>query len=217
MRNCASKSSSALSWNLSTHQLHPQSPGSCLSWAQLLAVCLGRFPQWHLRGAEQGYHKKHQKALSASGTLMKHGHSNLAVAASASHFIMTGVIYFWILKVFQYIRFQILPLNPQVPKKPTHGRAQRVRASSKDKARAPGQRSPASPEVCCWRSAHRNLHQKFSQSILQPVPAVHRDGVRQRAVSTIWQRKEALLGLETFPFCLWSSLVPRIISRASSI
>lgn len=29
--------------------------------------------------------------------------------------------------------------------------------------------------------------------------------------------KEALLGLELFPLCLWSSLVPRIISRASSI
>lgn len=51
--------------------------------------------------------------------------------------LMTGVIYFWSLKMFQYICLQILPLNPQVQKSLQTWGHQHVRAGSKGKARAP--------------------------------------------------------------------------------
>lgn len=55
MRNGSTKSSSAFSWNLSAHQLRPQSPGSCFAWAPCslfgkvpvvaLVECRARVPQ----------------------------------------------------------------------------------------------------------------------------------------------------------------------------
>lgn len=126
MRNCSSKSSNAFSWNLSAHQLYLQSSGLHFSWAQLLVVCLGRSLWQYLRHAEQWCSEKNWKSLSASDARVRHG--CLRVAASASHFIVTGVIYFWILKMFQYICFQILPLNPQVQKSLQTWGHQQVRA-----------------------------------------------------------------------------------------
>lgn len=203
MRNCSSKSSNAFSWKLSAHQLHPQSPEFFFSWAQLLIVCLGRSLWWYLWDAEQWCSKKKKKkrkTLSASDAGVRHRCLN--VAASASHFIVTGVIYFRILKMFQYIFFQILPLNPQVQKSLQTWGHRQVRARKEHLQR--GCQHPL-------RCADTGI-QKPAQH-----PAVCPSSGLWWCQSGTHHLKEALLGLELFPLCLWSSLVPRIISRASSI
>lgn len=63
--------------------------------------------------------------------------------------------------------------------------------------RAPAERLPAPPELCCGRGAHWNWHPKLSTASC--------------SVSLLWMwwcqsgthhLKEALLGLELFPLCL---------------
>lgn len=93
-------------------------------------------------------------------------------------------------------------------KEPTAMRA----PAGEGKERAPAERLPALPEVRCWRGAHWNWYPKSAKH-----PAVCPCRGLWWSQSGTHHLKEALLGLELFPLCLWSSLVPRIISRASSI
>lgn len=171
MRSCSSKSSNAFSWNLSACQLHPQSPGFCFSWAQLLTVCLGMSLWWYLWDAEQWCSQKKWKILSASDARVRH--RCLSMAASASHFIVTGVTYFWILEMFQYISLQILPFNPQVQKSlQTWGHLQR------------GCQHPLS---CAVGEVLTEIGIQNSAQHPAVCPCCGCDGVR--VVPTIWRRR----------------------------
>lgn len=206
MRNCSSKSSNAFSWNLSAHQLYLQSSGLHFSWAQLLVVCLGRSLWQYLRHAEQWCSEKNWKTLSASDARVRHG--CLRVAASASHFIVTGVIYFWILKMFQYICFQILLWIHRCKRAYRHEATSRWGQGKSTCREATSTLWGVLLEGCSLKLASKNQSQH---------PAVCPCCGLWWCQSGTHHLKEALLGLELFPLHLWSSLVPRIISRASSI
>lgn len=118
-----------------------------------------------------GAPRKKWKILSASDARVRH--RCLSMAASASHFIVTGVTYFWILEMFQYISFQILPFNPQVQKSlQTWGHLQR------------GCQHPLS---CAVGEVLTEIGIQNSAQHPAVCPCCGCDGVR--VVPTIWRRR----------------------------